>query len=141
MGTPQVEFIRLQKPEKARYLCQLAEELLQQRQRVLMLVEDDEQALALDRFLWTWNKGSFLPHAWDNGAVECHDEPICICSQPRNGNGARVLLAAAPAPLAFSRTFSRVIDFAETYDPQRLQAARERFARWRELGCAPRMRE
>ncbi|MBN2645313.1 MAG: DNA polymerase III subunit chi [Desulfuromonadaceae bacterium] len=138
---PVVEFVRLERAEKAKVLCQLAQQFFGQKHRVLIRVEDAEQAMALDRYMWTWDRGSFLPHVWDNGAVECYDEPITICTEARNSNGATVLIAGAPCALDFSRRFRHVVDFAETWDDKRRAAARERFKLWRELGCQPTMRE
>nr|WP_320051109.1 DNA polymerase III subunit chi [uncultured Desulfuromonas sp.] len=138
---PVVEFIKLNKPEKAKSLCLLSEEFFAQKKRILILVEDENQALTLDRFMWTWNKGSFLPHVWDNGAVECHEESIAIGTREHNSNGATVLIAARPCHVEFMRQFKHVIEFAETYDEALVEAARDRFRAWRECGCEPRMRK
>ena len=136
-----VEFIRLKKPEKARHLCELAESFLEGGRRVLITVLDDNQGVTLDRFLWTWKKGSFLPHAYDNGAVECFDEPVVICCAERNANGARVLIAGRPCSVEFARQFDLVIDFAELYDPELAAASRRRFVQYREAGFDTGMRE
>lgn len=136
----QVEFIKLQRPEKAKHLCELAEEFFVSGQRVLLLVVDDNQAVTLDRFLWTWRKGSFIPHACDNGAVDCLDDPVVIGTEERNPNGSRVLIMGRPCSLAFVRQFEQVIDFAEVYDDALAADARVRFARYREAGFAPSMR-
>lgn len=138
---PTVEFVRLRKPEKAKHLAELAEEFFQSGARVLITVQDANQGVTLDRFLWSWNKGSFLPHAFDNGSVDCFDEPILICTDERNGNGARVLIMAQPCSVEFLRGFEKVIDFAELYDDALAAASRQRFAAYREAGFAPRMRE
>lgn len=138
---PKVEFIRLHKPEKARHLCELAEEFLRAGKRVLITVLDDNQGVTLDRFMWTWQKGSFLPHACDNGAVDCLDEPVVIATAERNANGARVLVMGKPCSLDFLRQFEHVIDFAESYDEELAAAARRRFARYREVGLDPGMRQ
>ncbi len=137
---PRIEFIKLQKAEKARYLCDLAEEFLQAGQRVLITVMDDNQAVTLDAFMWTWNKGSFIPHAYDNGAVDAYAEPVIITTEERNANGAGVLIMGKPCSLEFVRMFDRVIDFAELYAPQLAHESRQRFARYREAGFDPRMR-
>jgi len=137
---PVVEFIKLTKVEKAKHLCQLAAEFYAQGKRVVIMVADDNQALTLDRYMWCWDKGSFLPHVWDNGAVECYQDAIAIAVEQRNSNGAQVLIAGSPCALSFMRQFEHVIDFAETYDEELLQAARQRFARWREVGNEPKMR-
>jgi DNA polymerase-3 subunit chi len=81
-----------------------------------------------------------LPHVWDNGAVECHEEAIAIGTQQRNPNRAQVLIAASPCSPDFMRQFEHVIDFAETYDDTLRDAARKRYAQWQEVGCELRMR-
>lgn len=138
---PKVEFIKLHKPEMAKYLCELADEFQQAGLRVLITVKDDNQGVTLDRFLWTWKKGSFIPHAFDNGAVDCTEEPVVIGTQERNPNGARALIAGRPCSLQFVRQFERVIDFAEVYQEDLAAAARRRFAQYREAGFDPSMRQ
>ena len=136
-----VEFIKLRKPEKARHFCELADSYLQQGQRVLITVLDDNQGVTLDRFMWTWQKGSFIPHVYDNGAVDCVDEPVVITTEERNSNGARILVMGNPCAIDFIRQFDVVIDFAEIYDDVLAKAARQRFAWYREAGFAPDMRQ
>ncbi|MDO3376692.1 DNA polymerase III subunit chi [Geoalkalibacter halelectricus] len=140
MQRPLVEFIKLKKPEKARFLCELAEEFFNRGQRVLITVNDDNQGVTLDRFMWTWRKGGFVPHCFDNGAVDCLDEPVVITTEERNGNGARILILGKPVSFDFVRGFDQVIDFAESYDESLLQESRRRFVAYREAGLAPRMR-
>jgi DNA polymerase III subunit chi len=137
---PSVEFIKLKKPEKAKHLCELAALFFRQGQRVLITVHDENQGVTLDSFLWIWQKGSFIPHAFDNGAVECSDEPVVIGTCERNPNGARILIAGKPCSLDFVRQFDHVIDFAEVYDDELAEAARRRFVSYREAGFDPGMR-
>ncbi len=136
-----VEFIKLKRPEKARILCELAEEYYLQGQRVLVLVQDDNQGMTLDRFMWTWKKGAFIPHIYCTGAVDCHDEPVVIISREDNPNGAQVLLLGRPSPYEFVRHFQQVIDFAEVYDDVKLEESRARFRSYRDHGLNPHMRE
>ncbi len=140
MARPIIEFIKLKKPEKARFLCELAAEFFEQGQRVLITVNDDNQGVTLDRFMWTWHKGSFVPHCFANGAVDCLDEPVVISLAERNGNGAAILIMGKPCSLDFLKQFARVIDFAEAYDDSLLKDSRQRFVRYREAGFEPRMR-
>jgi len=136
-----IEFIKLEKPEKARLFCELAEEFLEQGQRILLIVQDENQGVTLDRFMWSWQKGSFIPHALDNGAVECIDEPVIIATVEENSNGASVLIMGRPCRLDFMRQFKTVLDFAEVYDDQLAEASRERFAAYRDAGLEPRLRQ
>ena len=135
-----IEFIKLDKPEKARFLCELAEEFLEKGKRVLVVVQDDNQGVTLDRFMWSWQKGSFIPHSYDNGAVECIDEPVVISVAEENSNGADVLIMAKPCRLDFIRRFQTAIDFAEVFDDQVAEASRLRFASYRDAGFEPRLR-
>lgn len=136
-----VEFIKLNRPERARILCDLADEYYQSGRRVLVMVQDDNQGVTLDQFLWTWKKGAFIPHVYDNGSVDCHDEAVVIVAGEENPNGAEVLLMGVPCSIDFIRHFQHVIDFAETFDDARLAESRERFKLYREQGFAPVMRE
>jgi len=135
-----VEFFKLNRPERARVLCDLAEEFYLDGQRVLVMTLDDNQGITLDRFMWTWKKGAFVPHVYDNGSVEGHDEPVVIVSEEANPNAAGVLIMGAPCRVEFIRQFRHVVDFAETYDETRLEESRERFRSYRELGFNPVMR-
>jgi len=136
-----VEFVKLHKQEKARHLCELAEEFFAQGKRVVVTVQDDNQGVTLDRFMWTWQKGSFIPHAYDNGAVDCLDDPVVITCEERNANGARVLVMGKPCSLPFIRQFETAIDFAELYDDELKIASRKRFAQYKEARLEPGMRE
>lgn len=134
-----IKFVKLEKQEKARVLCQLAEEQYALEEKVLIRMQDDNQAVSLDRFMWTWDKGAFLPHAFSNGSVDCLDEPIVISVRDDNPNGATTLIMGEPCSYAFLRKFEQVIDFAEVYDPKLAELSRERFRHYREHGLNPQM--
>jgi len=136
-----VEFVKLPRPEKALLLCELAQEFYQQGRKVLVLVQDNNQGLTLDNFMWVWNKGSFVPHAHDNGAVDCHDEPVVIASTEKNCNGAQVLILGAACSTDFMRHFEHVVDFAEVHDDASREASRTRFAHYKESGLGPYLRQ
>jgi len=135
----QVKFVKLERPEKAKHLCRLAEQFFAEGKRVLITVQDENQGITLDRFMWVWDKGSFIPHAYDNGSVDCLDEPIVITSGEENPNAAAVLIMGKPCSLKFVRRFEQVVDFAETYDTALAEQARQRFTAYRNAGFKPRM--
>ena len=137
---PRVEFVRLDRPEKARLLCELAEEFFTAGQRVLVVVEDDNQGNTLDQLMWTWKKGSFLPHAWENGSQDCSDLPVVISAGEANPHGAQVLIAGRPCQPGFAGQFQVIIDFAEVYDENLREASRQRFRSFRDAGFEPVMR-
>ena len=137
----QVEFIKLEKPERAHLLCELAEEFYLKGERVLVMVQDDNQGVSLDRFMWVWKKDSFVPHIYDNGSVEGYDEPVVIVTHEDNPNGARVLIQGRQCDLDFVAKFAHTIEFAELYNAESTEHARERFRSYRELGIEPTMRK
>jgi DNA polymerase-3 subunit chi len=134
-----VKFATLERQEKIRLLCRLAEDQFKSGKRILIRVQDDNQAVSLDRFMWTWEKGSFLPHAFNNGSVDCLEEPIVITVREDNPNGAPVLIMGQPCSLDYLRQFELVIDFAEVYDKQLAELSRQRFRQYRDNGFNPQM--
>lgn len=135
----QVKFAKLEQPQKAHLLCRLAEENFAAGRRVLILVQDDNQAIALDRFMWTWDKGAFLPHAFNNGSVDCLDEPVVISVRENNPNGASVLIMGQPCSPDFISRFELAIDFAEVFDKKLADQSRKRFRGYRDAGFDPQM--
>ncbi|MCK4536930.1 MAG: DNA polymerase III subunit chi [Desulfuromonadales bacterium] len=131
---PRIEFVKLERPERAAVLCELADEFFMQGKRVVIVVQDDNQGVTLDRFMWTWRKGSFVPHVYDNGAVDCIDEPVVITTRKENRNGAQILVQGQPCPIDFVRQFELSIDFAEMFDENLKQNSRDRFKACREAG-------
>ncbi|MFA5699853.1 MAG: DNA polymerase III subunit chi [Desulfuromonas sp.] len=140
MHKTKIEFIKLEHPGIAPWLCRLAQEFFGQGKRVLVMVENDERAMALDRYMWVWEKSAFVPHVWDSGAVESYDEPVVITTKENNGNGAVVLVDAKGCSFNFARRFEHVVEFAPTYAQEEVAAARKRFMRWRQEGYLPHVR-
>lgn len=136
---PEVRFIKLDRQEKALHLCRLAEEHFLSGARVLIVVGDENRAVTLDRFMWVWDKGSFLPHSFDNGTVDCLDEPVVISTLEQIPNQARVLIMGTPCSTEFVANFDLAYDFAETYDSKLAEAARTRFRKYRSCGYNPAM--
>lgn len=134
-----VKFAKLERPDKMRLLCQLAEEQFNAGKRVLIRMQDDNQAVSLDRFMWTWDKAAFLPHAFHNGSVDCLEESVVISVREDNPNAATVLIMGEPCSIEYLRGFELVIDFAELFDQRLAQQSRERFRSYRTHGFNPQM--
>lgn len=139
MSMPAIFFVRLARQEKALHVARLAEMHFSRGQRVLVVVADDGMATALDRYLWAWKKDSFLPHKMVSTSSEHCDEAIVISTVECNPNRAVVLLCATPCSPDFLRNFQQVYDFAETYDSQLAETARERFRLFRQQGYDPQL--
>ena len=132
-----VAFVRLEKAEKARHCCLLAEKHFLKGERVLIVVRDREQEEQLDTFVWNWPKSSFIPHILVDEKNQNTDEPVLIAIGCRRDFGAEVLIMAHPCPIEFIRRFPTSYDFAEIHDPRLQEDSRRRFALYREAGLDP----
>jgi len=139
MSLPAITFVRLERQEKALHVGRLVEMHFNHGQRILVIVADTDMATALDRYLWTWKKDSFLPHKVMSTNGESCDEAIIISSVEDNPNKAAVLICVSPCSPTFFQNFQIIYDFAETYDPQLADTARERFRLYRQHGFDPQM--
>jgi len=138
----QVVFIPLAYPGKALHCLRLARLFSERGRRLLIAVEDEEQARQLDRFLWIREKLSFIPHRlWqgeDADFTEALERVVIAVGVPESCR-ADVLVMAAPCTVGEAARFRLVFDFAETHDEQLRALSRERFGAFRDAGLQPRM--
>ena len=122
----QVDFYHLTLRPLARALPQIAEKVLAGGARLLVVSGDADQRAALDRALWTYSPGSFLPHgcAGDGGEAI---QPVLIAGDTAAANGARMVAIVdglwRDEALGFDRAF-------HLFDEEQVGAAR---AAWRGL--------
>lgn len=73
-----------QRQDQWLFACRLAEQLQRKGRHVLLQVDDEQTAIELDQYLWTFREDAFVPHACLNSAeapVDCavsiswHDDP------------------------------------------------------------------
>ena len=138
----QVVFIPLAYPGKAPHCLRLARLFSERGRRLLIAVEDEEQARQLDNFLWVREKLSFIPHRlWqgeDADFTEALERVVIAVGVPENCR-ADVLVMVAPCTVEEAARFKLVFDFAETHDEQLRALSRERFGAFRDAGFQPRM--
>lgn len=107
-------------------IASLAEKLLGQGERLLVVCSDEAQVARLDRVLWDLGASSFLPHDAAGGAEDSR-QPVLLSTNADPSNAARNLLIAdgewREAALGFNRAFY-------LFDEQTLDEAR---AAWRSL--------
>lgn len=84
----QVDFYHLTTRPLDRVLPRIAERVLAQGERLLVVTADEAQRVALDRLLWTYAPDSFLPHA-QAGAGDEGAQPVLIAPAIEPANGAR----------------------------------------------------
>ena len=104
----QVDFYQLGQTPFEQVIASLAEKLLAQDARLLIVAEDETLLARLDRMLWDQGPASFLPHALAGGADDAR-QPILLSTSPDAPNLARNLLIAdgqwREAALSYDRAF------------------------------------
>jgi len=117
----QVDFYQLGDTPPEQVIASIAEKLLAQDSRLLIVASDEGLLARLDRMLWgSQGSTSFLPHALAGGPDDTR-QPILLSTSPDAPNRARNMLIAdgewRDAALAYDRGFY-------LFDGQTLDGAR-----------------
>ena len=104
----QVDFYQLGQAPVEQVTAALAEKLLAEDARLLIVASDDTLLGRLDRMLWDQGATSFLPHGRAGGSDDAR-QPILLSSSPDAPNLARNILIAdgewREAALGYDRAF------------------------------------
>lgn len=126
-----VDFYRLTRDPAARVVAMLAERVLGQGERLLVVAGDPDLRSAISEGLWAHKPDAFLAHGMAEGALALHD-PILLAAglSDAPANGARMVALAdglwRDGALGFDRCFL-------LFDNSRIDDAR---ATWRALAKA-----
>ena len=104
----QVDFYQLGQTPSEQVVASLAEKLLAQDARLLIVAGDETVLARLDRMLWDQGATSFLPHGLAGGTDDAR-QPILLSTSPDAPNLARNMLIAdgewREAALSYDRAF------------------------------------
>ena len=104
----QVDFYQLGSTPLEQVIASIAQKLLSEGKRLLVVAEDEKLLGRLDRMLWDQGATSFLPHGLAGGSEDAR-QPILLAAQTDAPNLARNLLIAdgqwREAALTFERAF------------------------------------
>jgi len=118
--------------DRYRLACRIAEKAWKSGNRVLIHTASVEEANHLDRLLWTFRDGSFVPHAL-LGQADPDMNPVLIGHGTDAGGEHDVLINLARDVPAFFSSFERVIEPVDD-DPDHRATSRERYRFYRERG-------
>ncbi|MEG3143980.1 DNA polymerase III subunit chi [Sphingomonas sp. RT2P30] len=116
----QVDFYHLTVTPLDRALPQIAEKVLANGGRLLLVAESEAQRSALDKLLWSYNPESFLPHACAGGEGDAN-QPILLAETPVATNAARNIALADGIWRDEALGFERAFHF---FDGERIAEAR-----------------
>ncbi|MCU7915351.1 MAG: DNA polymerase III subunit chi [Candidatus Thiodiazotropha sp. (ex Gloverina cf. vestifex)] len=113
--------------------CRLSEKIYHQGRRILIHTGSVEETRHMDRLLWTFRQGSFIPHG-TVGDCEPAVTPVIITHEEEAGAEEHdVLINLSAAIPAFFSRFERVAEIIDK-EPQVVTAGRERFRFYRDRG-------
>lgn len=112
--------------------CRLAQKAYRLKHRIYILTGDPDEAAKVDRLLWTFSPGSFVPHQVHGEPVD-PTVPVLIGHDAPPGEFNDVLISLAPHVPEFFERFGRVAELVSADEHERA-SARERFRRYRERG-------
>lgn len=120
------------KVDKDITVCKLAHKAFRLGHEIYILTPNSRDAIQLDRLLWTFNAGSFIPHGRSTDEAEA-PLPVLVGEQEPPERCRDVLISlTATVPDFFSR-FGRVVDIVGP-TPEARQQARARYRYYREHG-------
>jgi DNA polymerase IIIc chi subunit len=118
-----------------RRIFEIVEQAYQRREPVLIFVDTQERADAIDRTLWILKQEAFIPHK-----IFQQNEPVggvsaAIVIAEINPISAQILIADGHCSLDFACIFSTIHEFVTRTTPQIHGACRDRFRSYRERQC------
>lgn len=133
MGRQKVEFINLNQAnsDALSAAARLAAYHQGQGRRVLVAAVDQDEAEKMNQRLWTFEQGSFVPHAVA-GAEDQDGEPVLIDFKPGNPNNAEVLIHLHPPLAGISKDFNLAILLIPREEGPELKACRDLYAKLRD---------
>lgn len=127
MPKTKVVFIELAIARKAKYLCDIVEKAYAGGLRVHIICESAAEAEHINQELWTWKQDTFIPHNLTQNLESDLIEPVLINTDSYFPNEAELLILYDPADNTLFSKYKLVVDFAETYDPEKLKRSRNRY--------------
>lgn len=104
----QVDFYQLAETPPEQVIASIADRVLENDGRLLVVAEDGGFLARLDRILWDQGATSFLPHGLSGGADDAR-QPVLLSTSPDAPNQARNMLIAdgiwREAALTYDRSF------------------------------------
>ncbi len=131
----EIAFYHLTKTDVESALPPLLNKVLTAGKRVVIRCADEARLQMLDAALWTKGKNFFLPHGTANDDVPPVRQPIFLTTEDVNPNQAEILLVSGDVQVAEDAAYERVLDMFDGQDEAALNAARKRWAHYKQEGC------
>ena len=115
-----------------RAVCQITHKAFRLGHRIYILTATTQHASELDRLMWTFNPGSFIPHGLSQENAT-DPLPVLIGTEQPPEEFHDVLISLTPKVPECIDRFQRVAEIVDNDDMEK-QRARERFRFYRDRG-------
>ncbi|QPK62087.1 DNA polymerase III subunit chi [Methylomonas sp. LL1] len=136
MRRPEVVFYVLastSQPERQDFACKLIEKIYRSGQFCYVLTDHDQQASEIDKLLWTFRAGSFVPHQLYRGQLPTYQNTVLIGGGNIPENWQKVIVNLSthfPPTVAPTERIVEILDNSEECK----QAGRQRYRHYLEAG-------
>ena len=128
----EIIFLTLSVANKLRVVCDVVENEFSVGNKVVINVADDNDGKTLDNMIWSWKQSSFIPHNFTELLADAKQDPVIISTNISENISYDTLVLVDPADLEICNTYKKVIDFAEKYNPTKLETDRKRYKLYRD---------
>ncbi len=128
----EIIFLTLSVANKLRVVCDVVEREFSQGNKVVINIGDEKEAKTLDNMLWSWKQSTFIPHNYTESLDSAKKDPVLISNDVKDHISYDTLILVDPAELDICNNYSKVIDFAEKYNPTKLETDRKRYKLYRD---------
>ncbi|MDO8607105.1 MAG: DNA polymerase III subunit chi [Phaeospirillum sp.] len=126
----QIGFYHLTQSPLEQALPKLLDKALAAGYRAVVLAGSPQRVEALNDRLWSYEPDSWLPHGSDKDG-EAASQPIWLTDKDENPNAATILVMCDGVRSAAVADFARCLDLFDGNDDEAVQAARDRWKRWK----------
>jgi DNA polymerase III subunit chi len=128
----EIIFLTLSVANKLRIVCDVVYNEFSHGNKVVINVSDENEGKTLDNMLWSWKQSSFIPHNFTASLTDNNQDPVLITTDVSENISYDTLVLVQPAELEICYNYKRVIDFAEKYNPTKLETDRKRYKLYRD---------
>ena len=116
------------------FACKLIEKVYRSGFFCYVLTESEQQAEQLDKLLWTFRAGSFIPHQRYSGILPEYSQTILIGGELVPEGWQQVILNLSSVFPPLLGESQRILEILDDMEASR-QAGRERYRLYQQHGC------
>lgn len=122
--------------DKLSYACRVVRKAYGARSKVVVLVQDAQQAQAFDTALWTFSATEFIPHGLADDALAPHTPVLITTDDSADLPHHEMLVNLTQRMPSDIARFSRIFEFVTT-DANEIASGRQRYAAYKKQSFTP----